>query len=329
MHTSIFLRFRKAGLLPTGIFAALLAVSLRAQTAPPSIDQTGQPPSWFNKQTGEIGLMGFDAASEITPEGYLRTGFGELMFFSGPDLEPTSVRGRILEQGDLPIVHYEFVRDGITYRFTIFAGKIDKSAIIRARQHAKFPFMPGFNIESNIVEPEVNFVRVDITNSAREPTRAVFASGVRYDGPSATGASQGDNRLAHPADGKTRSDNRPVGEPFNPGWMNYFDDANFYRFNRDLYNFPAGYADRSFMVRKNWSEPNPEYVLAETRLNPTPTTPIGIVTYARLLKPGETWTLDFKMPVIPNADPFVISAIDDSNLDAIEAQVHAEPAAQH
>jgi hypothetical protein len=44
--------------------------------------------------------------------------------------------------------------------------------------------------------------------------------------------------------------------------------------------------------------------------------PIGIVTYARLLKPGESWTLDFKMPLIPNADPFVISAIDDASLDA-------------
>jgi hypothetical protein len=287
---------------------------LIAQTASSSAVMPSQPSSWFNQQTGDMGVMGFEDTTRITPDGYLRTGFEELMFFAGPDLEPTSASGHILKQGGLPIARYEFKRDGFTYRFSVFAGKIDKSAIIVARQHAKFPFMPGFDITSGIYEPQVNFIRVDITNTAHEPHRAVFASGVRYQDPNATGAPHGKD-----------------GEPFNPGWMNYFDDANFYRFNRDLYIFPAGYADRSFTVRKNWSDPNPQYVLNVTRIDPapTPTTPIGIVTYARQLSPGETWTLDFKMPVIPTADPFVITAIDDASFDAIEAQVHEEPVTQH
>ena len=293
--------------------SAAFALSSRAQTVPPPIDRParpGQPTSSPANPNGEIGPIGSGATTEITPEGYLRTGFVELMFFSGPDLEPTNAHIRTLEQGHL--VHYEFKSDGITYRFTIFAGKIDKSAIIRARQHAKFPFMPGFKLEDNIFEPTVNFIRVDMTNTAREAKRAVFASGVRYDGPSTSGAPQGANRQP--------------GESFNPTWMNFFDDANFYRFNRDLYSFPAGYADRSFTIRKNWSEPNPQYVLGEIQLNATPTTPIGIVTYTRDLKPGESWALDFKMPVIPNADPFVISAIDDASLDAIEAQLNGAAA---
>ena len=290
--------------------SAAFTLSSRAQAVSPSIDQPaqpGKPTSNPANPNGEIGPMGSGATTEITPEGYLRTGFEELMFFSGPDLEPTNAHISTLKHGHPPIVHYQFKRDGITYRLTIFAAKIDKSAIVRARQHAKFPFMPGFNIEDNIFEPPVNFIRVGITNTAGEPKRAVFASGVRYDGPGASRASQGTNPQ--------------FGESFNPGWMNYFDDANFYRFNRDLYSFPAGYIDRSFKVRKNWSEPNPEYILGITQLNATPTMPIGIVTYARNLKPGESWTLDFKMPVIPNADPFVIAAIDDASLDAIEAQL--------
>ncbi|MGO8935359.1 MAG: hypothetical protein ACLPLZ_03280 [Terracidiphilus sp.] len=290
----------------------LAAASLsNAQAVSPSIGQPGQPAQPSSNPalpTAEFGFMGSGAATEITPEGYLRTGFEELVFFSGPDLEPANAHISTLEQGHLPIVHYKFGSDGITYRFTIFASKIDKSAIVRARQHAKFPFMPGFDITADIYEPQVNFVRVDITNSAREPKRAVFASGVRYDGPTTSGATQGAKRQP--------------GESFSPGWMNYFDDANFYRFNRDLYSFPAGYTDRSFKIRKNWSEPNPQYVLVETQLNAGPTTPIGIVTYARDLKPGESWALDFKMPLIPNADPFVISAIDDASFDAIEAQLH-------
>ncbi len=58
------------------------------------------------------------------------------MFFAGADLDPTDAHIRSLEQAHLPIVHYEFMRDGIAYRFTIIQAKVDKSAIVRARQHA-------------------------------------------------------------------------------------------------------------------------------------------------------------------------------------------------
>jgi hypothetical protein len=316
MRRSILSRFGLAGILPLGLLAVLHAASLSAQTASPSAAAPGptssQPPSSFNQQTGELGLAGFEDTTTITPEGYLRTGFEELMFFSGPDLEPTNAGGHLLKQSGLPIAHYEIKRDGLAFHFTIFAGKIDRTAIVHAREQAKFPFMPGFDIQSGIIEPEVDFVRVDIVNKSQQARRAVFASGVRYG--------------EHPA---VRGHNQ-AGESFNPGWANYFDDANFYRFNRDLYNFPAGYADRSFTVRKNWSEPNPQYVLTVTRITPAPTpaTPIGIVTYARPLGPGESWTLNFKLPVIPTADSFVISAIDGADAKKIEAQVHAQPAAE-
>jgi hypothetical protein len=291
-------------------FPATFAHFTRAQTASPSqsITQPGQP-SDSSKAAEQIGLMGSGAATEITPEGYLRTGFEEMMFFFGPDLEPANAHIRTLDQSHPPVVHYQFERDGIHYRFTIFTAKIDKSAIVEARRHAKFPFMPGFDIESNIYQPMVNFIRVDITNDGPEPKRAVFSSGVRYADPNATVTFQGDNQ---------------TGEAFNRGWMNFFDDANFYRFNRGLYSFPAGFADRSFLIRKNWSEPNPQYVLGVTHVDAGPTTPVGIVTYTRELKPGEAWTLDFKMPVIPTADPFAISAIDDASFDAIQAAIQAQ-----
>jgi hypothetical protein len=305
-------------------FTAAFVRFTRAQTVPhstvppspnfPATNKPGQPSSDSSNAAAQIGPMGSGATTEITPEGYLSTGFEEMMFFSGPNLEPTDAHIRDLGQNHTPIVHYKFGRDGIEYRFSIFTAKIDASAIIEARQHAKFPFMPGFDIESNIYEPMVNFIRVDITNDGPEPRRAVLASGVRYADPNAT---------ADP-----RRDNPQTGEAFNPGWVNYFDDANFYRFNRDLYAFPAGFVDRSFTIRKNWSEPNPQYVLGVTHVDADPTTPVGIVTYARELKPGETWALDFKMPVIPTADPFAISAIDDASFDAVEAQMHEEPASQ-
>ncbi|MGB6694828.1 MAG: hypothetical protein WBE56_11630, partial [Terracidiphilus sp.] len=91
-------------------FASNIAPRLTAQMVSPSIDTQGQPFSYFSKPTDEIGVMDAEAATEITPEGYLRTGFGELMFFAGPEMEPTNVRIRTLENGRLPIIHYQFDR---------------------------------------------------------------------------------------------------------------------------------------------------------------------------------------------------------------------------
>ncbi|MGO8758946.1 MAG: hypothetical protein ACLQG3_12555 [Terracidiphilus sp.] len=302
-------------------FAAFLAPRCPAQMVSPSIDQPGQPFSYFSRPTDEIGLTGAEAATEITPEGYLRTGFEEMMFFSGPDYEPTSVRIRTLEQGRLPIVHYEFTRDGIAYRFTIFEAKIDKSVIIRLRQHPKFAYMPGITPETDVVEPLINFIRVEMVNQSQEPNRAVFASGVRYDGPNTTGAPHGDNRFPRPVDGKSPGDYRQIGEAFNAHWQNSFDEANFYRFNRLLYAFPAGYADQTFTLRAHDRDQGPVDLLRTTDLNATPTTPIGIVTYSRVLRPGESWTLDFKMPVIPTAEPFTIDAIDQAAFDDAKTQI--------
>src|ERR1035437_3460244 len=113
-------------LLPAGLsLAAFFATCLHAQMVSPSIDRPDQPFSYFSMPTDEIGMMDAEAATEITPEGYLRTGYGEMMFFAGPELEPTSVRIRTLEEGRLPIVHYEFERDGVAYRFALFAATLD------------------------------------------------------------------------------------------------------------------------------------------------------------------------------------------------------------
>jgi hypothetical protein len=313
------------------IFAISAVPCLFAQTDPPlqmvspSIDQPGQPFSYFSKPTTEIGVMGAEAATEITPEGYLRTGFEELMFFAGPDLEPTSVRIRTLEQGHLPIIHYEFVRDGITYRFTIFESRIDVSAIDEARRHAAVAFPPGVPVASGLQEgPLVNFIRVEMVNQGHESNRAIFAAGTRYDGPNTTGAPHGDNRFTRPVESKIPGNYRQIGEEFSPNWMNSFDDGHFYRNNRDLYGFPAGYADRTFTLREEDTSRMKPDILRPTRLNATQTTPIGIVTYSRLLMPGESFTLDFKMPLIPTADPFVITAIDHSGFDEAKTEIIAQ-----
>jgi hypothetical protein len=64
-------------------FLILTAATLQGQMVSPAMDRPDQPFSYFSKPTDEIGVMDAEAATEITPEGYLRTGYGELMFFAG------------------------------------------------------------------------------------------------------------------------------------------------------------------------------------------------------------------------------------------------------
>ena len=118
------------------LLAAFTPMPLHAQMVNPSIDRAGQPFSYYSKPTDEIGILDSQAATEVTPEGYLRTGYGELMFFAGPDYEPINVRIRTLEQGHLPILHYSFQRDGIDFDLTVFGTSLDLTPAANCRVRA-------------------------------------------------------------------------------------------------------------------------------------------------------------------------------------------------
>lgn len=295
---------RGALVLAVSASALLAPLCLRGQASSPfmvspSIDQPGQPFSYFSKPTGEIGVMDAEAATEVTPEGYLRTGFGELMFFSGPQRTPTSVRIRTMEEGHLPILHYAFTQDGIEYRFILFAATLDGKS-------------DG---------TQVNFIRVTMKNVSAETTRAIFATGMRYDAPNNTGAMHGDNRFDRPRTGKFPGDYRQIGEAFSSNWVYSFAPNGFLRDGRLLYTFPAGYASRGWTLHGYYNYP--QDVSEPRKLNVDPTVAAGIVTYSRLLKAGEEQTLDFRMPVVPTADAAQIAAIENARLEAYKAQVAA------
>src|ERR1035441_4085526 len=213
--------------------AALFPFRLHAQMVPPSIDKPGQPFSYFSKPTDEIGMMDAEAATEITPEGYLRTGFGELMFFTGPELEPTSVRVRTLEEGSLPIIHYDFAQQGVIYRFTMFAATVDGKP----------------------EGPLVNFIRIEMKNEGPQANRAVFATGMRYDAPGNTGVGHGDNRFDRPVEGKFPGDYRQIGEKFSTDWTYSFSADGFMRDGRLLYTFPAGFEERGYTLHGRYNYP--------------------------------------------------------------------------
>jgi hypothetical protein len=101
-----------------------LSPGIRAQITggmlPPGIDPPGEPFSYFRHPNDVVGALYAPVAAEVTPEGYLYTGFGELMFFTGNPLEPVNKRIKTLQDGYLPIVQYEFERDGVVLANTIF-----------------------------------------------------------------------------------------------------------------------------------------------------------------------------------------------------------------
>lgn len=287
--------------------ALIFATALHGQMVSPSIDVPNKPFSYFAAPTDEIGVMDAEGATEITPEGYLRTGYAELMFFAGEQMEPTRARIRTLEDGRLPIIQYQLERDGIVYRFTLLAARVGGKASEGAADEDKSPI--------------VNFVRVEMVNQEAQPNRAVFATGVRYDGPNTTGLPHGDNRFTRPVEGKFPGAYRQIGEAFDGNWTNSFDNAHFFRTKRVLYEFPAGYASRDFILRENSLELHSPDLTRPTRLNAQETTPVGIVRYSRILKPGEQWSLDFKMPLVPTAGASAIAEIDGVGFDEARAQV--------
>jgi len=124
----------------------------------PAIDEPGKPFSYFWHPTDVIGALYDPVASEVTPEGYLYTGFGELMFFVGIPPEPVNVRIKTLHKGYLPIVQYEFCRHGVKYAISMFAADLG----------GKLQGLP------------VNFVEVRLENEAAEQRAALFSSAFRF-----------------------------------------------------------------------------------------------------------------------------------------------------
>ncbi len=278
----------------------------------PGLDHPGEPFSYFAQPTDEIGVMDAQAATEITPEGYLRTGSAELLFYTGPGqdrlLVPVHARLRTLTQGHLPIDHYSVARNGIDYRFTVFAATLD------GRSNGTL----------------VNFVRVRLVNTTSQPTRAVFAVATRYDAePNTAAPRHGQFRFDRPVAGRFPGDYRQPGETFDPAWAYSFatspaGSGTFLRSGKLLYAFPAQLGDatvyRSFTLATRYNYP-PD--LTPRTLAIDPTTAVGLTRWMPVLAPHASLTLDLKMPVMPTSNAATIAAIEATSLDQARAQITA------
>jgi hypothetical protein len=137
---------------------------LAAQMVNPTIDAESGPFSYYSHPTDMIGVMDAPTGTLVSPEGYLYTGFGELMFFTGNPEIAIDQRVKTLLHGYLPVIQYNFVRDGIRYEFTDFAATLDGK--------------PSGT--------QVDFVRVRIENISKVQRTAWFSTGMRYAGGLAT-----------------------------------------------------------------------------------------------------------------------------------------------
>lgn len=259
-----------------GIISVLALVNrAESQMLNPEIDRADEPFCYFSQPTDVIGVMDGREGTLVSPEGYLYTGYGEMMFFTGNPPEPVSQRVKTLYRGYLPVIQYDYKKDDILYKFSMFA----------ATQDAK--------PES----PLINFIRVKISNQAAGKRVAFFSAAIRYQNDANTDWGVADNRFGRPAAAKFPGQYEQTGAEFTQDWEYEFSDDVLLRDGTVMYLFPATVEHERFMTFKTGY--NEAQQIAPMKLYVLPTTPVGIVTFRLLMKPGESRILDFKMPYEP------------------------------
>lgn len=253
------------------LFLFLSGSSAQAQMLNPDMDKPNEPFSYFAYPTDVIGLMDCREGTEITPEGYLYTGYGELMFFYGSPPQPVNQRVKTLYKGYLPVIQYSFIKGGVHYSLTLFA----------------------YTLDGTPDSPLINFIRIQLENISRNPRTAYWWVGTRYAGRSSHASGLPDHRFIRPATASRPGYYEQEGEEFSGDWEYSFEEDMMLRDGRVFYIFPQDFPHTKWITLKtpyseNWKKPK---ILAPT--------PVGLVKYEIALKPEEKKTLDLKMPYRP------------------------------
>jgi len=269
----------------------------------PSIDIPGMPFSYPSMSTDQVGVMYSPSGTEITPEGYLYSGFGELMFYVGPDRQPVAQRLRSLEDGHLPIVCYEVEHEGLLYRFMIFAASLG-------------PKQDGQRV--------VNFVRITVHNPGKTMRRGYVTSAWRYSGPQTTAFATGDNRFRRPATGKRVGDYWQPGEAFRPD-STYSMQANaFLRDGVAIYFFstePRPYLTPTY---RDYYNRTPAAISQNRVMHVLSDTPVAAAEYVLDIPADSDRSVDFKMPLLPVApESPEFAAIQQASFDERHEQVRS------
>jgi hypothetical protein len=257
---------------------------------PAMIDRPGEPFSYPTYSTDQMTVRGALLGTEITPEGYLYTGYGELMFLAGNPPRPVAQRIRTLERGYLPIFHYQYSDGSVRYAMTTFTASLDAGA------------------ETNQL---VNFIRVVATNSGKLERTSYFNVAFRYGGPVDNADGLGDHRFGRPAAAKKPGDYSQPGVKFDANWVYEFSDDLAVRAGEIVYEFPDSAEPVLWMTRNElYSRPS--------KIDVLPDSPVLLTQFELHLRPGASRTLILKMPVqpIPARDATALQALRRDTFDA-------------
>jgi hypothetical protein len=278
------------------VLTAISALSqVPTQMVNPDIDRQPGPFSYYSHSVDEIGVMNAPLATEITPEGSLYTGYGELVFLTGPEMSPIAPRIRTLEQGYIPIVHMQHTQLGIEYNFTLFTARLDDGTL-------------------------VNFARIVEKNVSDRPSRAVLTAATRYQNDTANGSGTGEHRFKRPVEADSPSAYRQLGVDFNPDWVYSFSPHAFLRSGQVFYLFPDA-PDKRMLTEKQFY--NIQVNNSPRALHVFPTSLVGLASYNSVLAPGGERTITFLMPLVPLAEGAETEKILKTSYDAeLTATIH-------
>ena len=269
--------------IATALLLALGSPALWAQFTggmlSPSLDAPGQPFSYFARPTDVIGSLYAPVAAEVTPEGYIYTGAGELMFFTGNPPERVAQRVRTLHKGYLPVVEYSVSRDGVRYDFQLF----------------------GADLGGPLEGLPVCFVHVTLQNESTETRTAFFTTAYRFR-PSTEHLQRIQHRFSQRFDlmPERLTEGQTV---FDPHWKYTIAEDAVTRDGRLLYTFPAGPHQVSLALGdfglRSYRLFSGEVGTNDTHMELHPEMPMGAVMYRLALLPGGSRSLVFRMPIIP------------------------------
>ncbi len=217
------------------------------------------PWSFITEPTEQLGVPGYPAGTEITPEGYLYTGSAEYAFQWGPSFRPWRQPIRRLAAGRYPIVSSGRRNGPVGYSLTAFAAEVGGGP--------------------------VNFVRVRMVNHGRRTATAGWAIGTRYTGGEPKGSGRR-FRFARPATPARSGLYYQPGYGFDAASVQAFAGHTFLRDGRALYITHA-------------TPPGVTVHRVRGARHAEPTTLVGVTRYRARLQPGRSVTLDFTIPTTP------------------------------
>ena len=110
------------------ILGAAIGLAQTKETPEQSIRrELSEPFCYFSAPTDQLGFKNSPKATVVTSDGAFISAFGQLSFYAGsPDnLRPINKRVKTLVDGYIPVIQFQFDRDGLHYAFEAFATPIN------------------------------------------------------------------------------------------------------------------------------------------------------------------------------------------------------------